>query len=73
VRLRHPEYKYATHYIPAEYREDNIEYTAVIDMGDPRNILAYSNIYMLEILAGDEILIKPKSWELVKMDVEFSK
>jgi len=54
--LRHPEYKYATHYVPAKYNEDAIEYKAVIDLGDPDHILAINNVYTLEILAGDEIL-----------------
>jgi len=42
VRLRHEEYNYASHFIPAQYKEDRIEYTATIDLGDPDHVLAKS-------------------------------
>jgi len=65
VRLRHPEYpdfQYATHYTPATYSKDEIDYQAVIDLGDPDQIQAFSAEYTLEILVGDEILPEVLTW-----------
>ena len=64
MRLRHPQYKYATHYKPAKYKEDSIEYTAKIDLGDPDHILPKNGEYVFEVLVGDEILDQTMTWDV---------
>ena len=71
VRLRHPEYKYATHYIPAKYNEQKTEYTAFVDLGDPDHIQPKNAEYTLEVLVGDEILAAPKTWDVTTLQVAF--
>jgi len=71
VRLRHPKYKYATHYIPAKYKEDGIEYTAMIDLGDPDHILPKNGEYVFEVLVGDEILDHTMTWDVTTFQVTF--
>ena len=71
MRLRHPEFKYATHYVPARYNEDSIEYTAKIDLGDPDHILPKNGEYVFEVLVGDEILERTRSWDVTTFMVDF--
>ena len=55
-RLVHPKYEKLTEPVMAQYSTDDGNFKAVIDLGDPKTIKPYSDIYQLELIISDERL-----------------
>lgn len=55
-RLRHDRYEKLTEPVQAVYDSESESFRCVVDLGDPRTIQPYSDLYKLEMIIADEFL-----------------
>ena len=57
-RLKHDKYDRLTEPVQATYDSESESFKCILDLGDPKTIQPYSDLYRLEFIVADEFLDK---------------